>query len=221
MKPVLVFDVDGTLVDSQATIIEAMRLSYVAHDVAFFDPQKIRTIVGLSVDAAVSQLLPNETEVVQKYVAQSFTENYRILLATGERERMFPGIRDLLVKLDHHECHLAIATGNSRRGLDRILDEHDLDTFFISRQTADTHPSKPHPSMLRRIRDELGLEKAPMLMIGDTSFDMTMALNADVDAIGVSWGYHEVDVLSGAGARAIAQDAQHLLDLVEKWAGLL
>jgi phosphoglycolate phosphatase len=109
---------------------------------------------------------------------------------------------------------LGVATGKSRRGLDAVLTGHDLHDVFLTRQTADGHPGKPHPSMLLQAMAETDVEAAKTLMLGDTSFDMAMAVNAGVTPVGVAWGNHDADTLYEAGARVVLEDFRDLMPYV-------
>ncbi len=117
---------------------------------------------------------------------------------------LFDGIADLLGGLRQAGWLLGIATGMSDRGLTHCLAAHGLTDHFVTLQTADRHPSKPHPAMLEAALAEAGAEPAQAVMIGDTAFDMQMARDAGVGALGVDWGYHEPDELRAAGARFVA-----------------
>ena len=106
---------------------------------------------------------------------------------------------------------LGIATGKSRRGVARVLDREGWHGHFLTIQTADDHPSKPHPSMILRAMNETGAEPVSTLMVGDTSFDMEMARNANVGAVGVGWGYHETSASCGQGRMPSLRRATHSL----------
>ena len=124
------------------------------------------------------------------------------------------GIGALIEQLDAEGWLLAVATGKSDRGLHACLDTHGIKHRFVSLQTADRHPSKPHPAMLEEALADAGVEPGDAVMIGDTTFDMEMAVNAGVRAIGVSWGYHEPQELFDTGASAVADTAEQLGDMI-------
>ena len=128
------------------------------------------------------------------------------------REPLFPGALATLVELDRQGRLLGVATGKSRPGLLSVLDHHGLTSLFASLQTADRHPSKPHPAMLEAAMRETGSAPGETLMVGDTSYDMAMARAAGVGAIGVAWGYHPAASLVAAGATTILERFEDLLD---------
>jgi phosphoglycolate phosphatase len=130
-------------------------------------------------------------------------------------EPLYAGIADLLDDLRDADWLLGVATGKSDRGLALALAHHGLSGHFITLQTADRHPSKPHPSMLRAALAEAGVGAAEAVIIGDTVFDMAMGANAGVRAIGVDWGYHEADELIDAGAVGVALDTGELRRLID------
>lgn len=198
----ILFDVDGTLVDSQADIVASMTAAF--HHVGLTAPDraKILSIVGLSLPCAMAELAPNATSDTHSAMVEAYKRSYMQLRAAAGSEKsspLYPGVRDLLDQLSATPEHLlGVATGKSQRGLDALIDGHGLQSMFLTRQCADHHPSKPHPSMILEAMSETGVTPAQTVMIGDTSFDMEMARAAGVFAIGVSWGYHPVDRLGAA-----------------------
>lgn len=215
----VIFDVDGTLVDSQHTIVAAMHNAFSSLDQPLPDRDAVLSIVGLSLDHAIRRLVPDAEHetvaaLVEAYKAAFMAER------TGNRDYapLYPGATDVLTYLSEHpETLIGIATGKSRRGLLHMLDAHDLHGRFVTVQTADDHPSKPHPSMIHTAMTEAGIEAEDTVMIGDTSFDMQMARNAGVHAIGVSWGYHDP---SSLGADHLLQHFGELPGALEKIWGL-
>lgn len=195
----VVFDVDGTLVDSQDDIVSAMVTTFEAIDEPVPSRGEILGIVGLSLHAAFEKLAPalyskhGET-LVEGYKASFMTS--RKLRNSTESSPLYSGALEAIERL-HAQDHilLGIATGKSRRGLDHLLDAHDLRRFFVTTQVADDHPSKPHPSMLEQCLYDSGVGAQHAVMIGDTSYDMDMAANASIASIGVSWGYHTPEML--------------------------
>ncbi len=216
----VIFDVDGTLVDSQGDILASMRAAFESVGIAAPSRQDILSIVGLSLPLAVAQLAPGLTEAERDRMVDAYKASYRGLrLAKGtpQSSPLYPNVREVLDAL-HAVPHLllGIATGKSRRGLDGLLDGHGLRPLFVTRQCADDHPSKPHPAMLRAALDEAGVSARDAVMLGDTSFDMDMAQAAGIRGIGVSWGYHPVDRL--AAASTIIDDIRALPALLrEEW----
>jgi len=193
----VIFDVDGTLVDSQAEIMVAMTLAFAGEGLTMPDRATVLSIVGLSLAEAFRVLCPNATQAQQMRLVDRYKEAYVQLRADKqETGPLFPGARKVIETLraqDH--TFLAVATGKSRRGLDKLLERHDLQGVFHSEQVADDHPSKPHPSMVLTALNELGIAQHRAVMVGDTTYDMDMARAAGVKTIGVSWGYHDASTL--------------------------
>lgn len=207
-----IFDCDGTLVDGQAGICEAMEIAFSAARLDAPDRHDIRRIVGLSLPQAVRLLAPSAGQDRQAVVVDAYKDAYRAS-RTEQRleEPLFPGMHDLLDALRGDGWLLGVATGKSDRGLTACLTAHGLLDHFVTLQTADRHPSKPHPAMLEAALSEAGASAAQAVMIGDTSFDMDMARAAGVAAIGVDWGYHSAGELRECGALTVAgsMDALH------------
>ena len=205
MTRLAVFDCDGTLVDGQAAICKAMEHAFA--DVGLPAPgrDRVRRIVGLSVPQAAAALLPDSSPAVQTAVATAYKRSFAAARTAGELDQpLFPHIAELLAGLHDTGWQLAVATGMSRRGLTHCLAVNRLETTFASLQTADAHPSKPHPAMLEAALAQTGTAPADAVMIGDTTFDIAMAATAQVRAIGVAWGYHEPRELLAAGAEHVA-----------------
>jgi phosphoglycolate phosphatase len=211
-----VFDCDGTLVDSQINIIRAMTESFDAVGVPAPDPHRIRQVVGLSLFETMTVLLPDADVDLQTHLADNYRGAYHRMRAAGTLvvEPLYPGVRDGLVELAARGWMLGVATGKSDRGLGMILDHHAIAHHFVTLQTADRHPSKPHPAMLELAMAQAGAAPDATVMIGDTSFDMAMGVAAGVRAIGVDWGYHAPDDLRAAGAETVVGDMAALLALL-------
>jgi phosphoglycolate phosphatase len=211
----IIFDCDGTLVDSQANIIMAMNDSFARHNLALPEPHAVRRIVGLSLVEAVQALLPDAAHDFQVSVAEDYKTAFHRLRGAGMvEEPLFPGTREILDALAEQGHQLGVATGKSDRGLRIVLQHHGLTDHFITLQTADRHPSKPHPSMIHQAIADAGAHAADTVMIGDTTFDMEMAVNAGVRAIGVDWGYHEPHELTAAGAATVLSSFKALTDII-------
>lgn len=196
-----VFDVDGTLVDSQADIVGSMSVAFASANFPAPSRTDILSIVGLSLPQAISQLAPHEDASTVAQMVEAYKDSYTTLRAQKgpENSPLYPGIRDLLTKLYAQDTLLlGVATGKSWRGLNALFDSLDLRHFFDAKQCADDHPSKPHPSMLLAALAEAGVDPSNAVMIGDTSFDLEMAQAAAVPAIAVTWGYHPPERLTGA-----------------------
>ncbi len=212
-----VFDCDGTLVDSQANIIRAMHSSFQRMGLPDPDPHAVRRVVGLSLVEAMQALLPDADTELHARLAEDYKHAFQRLRADQrlDPEPLFDGIFDLLGTLEAEGWLLAVATGKSDRGLNLCLEHHGIHGRFVSLQTADRHPSKPHPSMLLQCLSDAGVPAHQACIIGDTVFDVGMGVAAGVKAIGVDWGYHEADELLEAGAAAVARDAAHLKALLD------
>lgn len=207
----VIFDVDGTLVDSQGDILGAMSAAFNSETLERPAREAILGIVGLSLPQAIARLVPEVDPAQQARLVETYKAAYADLRTRGgpEASPLYPGIPALLDKLSAQEdVLLGIATGKSRRGLTALLDSHGLTHHFVTRQVADDNPSKPHPGMLFTALDEAGVEPEQAVMIGDTSYDMEMARAAGIARIGVTWGYHPRTAL--VDAQIIVEDSAAL-----------
>ena len=210
-----VFDCDGTLVDSQHSIVAAMERAFAMHGMAAPGRRDILSIVGLSVPEAIGVLLPDASDGLRDAVAGNYKRAFHALRAAGEvSEPLYDGIVDVIAALGDAGWLLGVATGKSDRGLALCLAAHGIADRFVTLQTADRHPSKPHPAMLAAAMAEAGASPATTVMIGDTGFDMAMAAAAGARAIGVGWGYHDAAELWAAGAHAVVATPGALADEV-------
>ncbi len=200
-----IFDCDGTLVDGHASVVSAIERCFAAAGIAAPDPLASRRIIGLSLTDAMQALLPHEDEDLHTGLAEAYRREFRQMRVEGMvSEPLYEGIAATLEALETDGWLLAVATGKSDRGLGICLDHHGIRRRFISLQTADRHPSKPHPSMIEEAMADAGASPETTIMIGDTTFDMIMAKAGGVGAIGVAWGYHPPEELTRAGADFIA-----------------
>lgn len=208
----IVFDCDGTLVDSQHMIVAAMERAFAGRKLPAPPRDEILSVVGLSLSLAVSRLVPHMDDASVDELAEDYKAAFgELRLDPKQREPLYPGVRELLLGLSRqNDVVLGVATGKSRRGLAAILVREELSDLFHTIQTADTHPSKPDPSMLLTAMQDAGCGPEDTIMIGDTTFDIDMALAAGVRAIGVAWGYHPLEALAEAGAHALVHDADAL-----------
>lgn len=209
------FDCDGTLVDSQANICMAMEHAF--EEAGRVPPPRnaTRRIVGLSLVEAMRQLLPEEDDDLHRDMAEKYRAAFFTLRGNGlVDEPLYDGIAALLSKLDEDGWMLGVATGKSDRGLERCLDHHALRGLFVTLQTADRHPSKPHPSMVYQAMADAGASPASTVMIGDTVYDIHMGKAAGARTIGVNWGYHPIRELREAGADAVAESMDDLARLL-------
>lgn len=199
----VIFDVDGTLVDSQRDILSAMAVAFAVVDQPLPDRDTLLGQVGLSLEVIFPNLLPALDAGAHASMVKSYKTAYmdlRARLGVADSSPLYPGALETL----HHlaamsDVVLGVATGKSKRGLDKLIEGHGLSGMFATQQVSDFHPSKPHPSMILQAMAETGMTPAQTVMIGDTGFDMEMAAAAGVAGIGVSWGYHPVERLGQAG----------------------
>ena len=193
-RRLVIFDVDGTLVDSQADIIASMHHAFDAIGAPLPAQAAIIGIIGLSLDVAMPRLAPDLDSVSHAALVEGYKRSYmttRPNTSVAQSSPFFPGTRAMLESLSaRNDLVLGLATGKSRRGLDKLLEEHDLQKMFVTQQVADFHPSKPHPAMLHAALAETGIAAQNAVMIGDTTYDIEMAHAAGFNAIGVEWGYH-------------------------------
>ena len=199
----VIFDVDGTLVDSQNLIVAAQRQAFAAHGLTPPTHERALSVVGLSLPEAFTALVGADGPV--DALATAYKEAFGCLRADpAYHEPLFPGAAELIEDLGHEKgVALGIATGKSQRGVAHLIARLGWDRVFATIQTADDAPSKPDPTMLRQAMGEAGASPADTLMVGDSTFDMAMARAAGVTPIGVSWGYHPVAALREAGATRI------------------
>lgn len=200
----VVFDCDGTLVDSQHGIVACMAAAYVAEGLPAPDAEAVRRVIGLPLPECMQRLSPDHPASRHERLTAAYKEAFFALRQRPDHhEPLFEGARDVLERLTDEGVLLGIATGKARRGLLAVLERHGLASSFVTLQTADIGPGKPHRAMLDRAMGETGASSVDTVMIGDTSFDMAMARNAGVHAIGVTWGYHPAEELRAAGAHVL------------------
>lgn len=210
----VVFDVDGTLVDSQALIVAAQRSAFAACGLPAPTRARSLSIVGLSLTEAFTALVGPRGPVAA--LVEAYRDAFAALRADpAHREPLFPGIEGLVRRLRTTDgVLLGIATGKSRRGVAHLVERFGWEHAFATVQTADDAPSKPDPGMLLQAMAAVGIGPSRTAMIGDTSFDMAMARAAQVRAIGVSWGYHPAPALVEAGAATVVDSADELPPLL-------
>lgn len=207
-----IFDVDGTLVDSSAIIAASLTTAFTGEGLEPPGRTEMMSIVGLSLVEAMAALLPHESRATHERLGASYKQAFWDHRQAGAHtEELFPGAHELLAKLRaQDDVRLGIATGKSRRGVAHLIEKHGYQGWFTTVQTADDHPSKPHPAMIVAALSETGLEPSAAIMIGDTSYDIAMARAAGVGAAGVAWGNHPVAELTKAGAHNISSDFSEL-----------
>ncbi|QOL82873.1 HAD-IA family hydrolase [Pseudooceanicola spongiae] len=212
----VIFDVDGTLSDSQADIIGSMTDAFVAEELTVPRPDEILGIVGLSLEVAMPLLAPEVPDETLDRLIAAYKAAYmqRRLDAGAGHSPLYPGMRELVEALSAEpETLLGIATGKSRRGLVALLETYQLSRAFQTIQVADDHPSKPNPSMILAALAETGVAPEHAVMIGDTQFDIDMAKAAGIRTIAVSWGYHPTTKL--AHADLLVDDAAALRKAID------
>lgn len=208
----VLFDCDGTLVDSQHVIVEAMGRAFAGLGIVAPAREAVLGIVGLSLSEAMRQLGDDAPGFPADELAELYRGAFRAMRAEpGFHEPLYPGIAAAIEALAAREDVLiGMATGKSQRGARAVLAHHELAHHFVTIQTADDAPSKPHPEMVLRALAETGAAAADTVLIGDTSFDMAMARAARVRAVGVAWGYHPPEQLLDAGAEVLVASADEL-----------
>jgi phosphoglycolate phosphatase len=184
----VVFDCDGTLIDSQHVIVACMLQAYATHGFPAPEAAAIRRVIGLPLLECMARLSPQHAEDRHLLLTEAYKDAF---FASRQRpdhhEPLFDGAVAALDRLEARGYLLGVATGKARRGLNAVLDR----------------PGKPHPAMLERAMAETGVRPEDVIMVGDTSYDMLMARSAGVHAIGVSWGYHPAEELRAAGAHSV------------------
>jgi len=202
----IIFDWDGTLIDSESSIVACMQRVIEELQLAAHSEQALKHIIGLGMRQAVLSLYPNfsDPEIDQ------FTATYRRHFFSQQQSPPFPGVEQLLQSLQQAGYALAVATGKGRHGLDLALDNLGFDDYFTATRCADETRSKPHPQMLNEILTQVSLSPEQALMIGDTSYDLDMAHALGMDAVAVCNGVHERDILMNCSALAYLPDVTHL-----------
>jgi phosphoglycolate phosphatase len=182
----LVFDWDGTLMDSEARIVSAMQTAIAEAKLPPPSNRQIRNIIGLGLDDAIRQLYPETEAHIRDHLAERYRVHFRH--ANSVSTPLFPGARETLHRLHVTGYLLAVATGKSRRGLNRAFEETGVGPLFHASQCADEACSKPHPQMLEAIMDKLGVDTRDTLVIGDSEYDLQMANNVGTACLAVSYG---------------------------------
>lgn len=218
----VIFDCDGTIADSQHMIVAAMDEAFRVAELPTPPRAVVVQVIGLSLEQAVRDLLPVAAHARAAQIAEDYKLAFHALRDAGlPQEPLFPGLKDAIGHLREQGVRLGIATGKSQRGVRLLMEREGLADVFDTIQTADTHPSKPHPSMIETAMAETGATARETMMIGDTTYDMVMARQAGVTALGVAWGYHPIAALREAGADAIVNDAAAMLDAIASHAANL
>ncbi len=217
----VIFDCDGTLVDSQHGIVHSMRYAYEEVGIDWPGREATMSIVGLSLIEAMQHMVPDLDHKTHVALAEAYKSTFKAArLEQLHEEPLYDGCRAVLDR--YHamdDVVMAVATGKSQRGVRALIEREGLHGYFASIQTADDAPSKPHPAMIHQAISEAGATLDKTVMVGDTTFDIAMARNAGVGAIGVTWGYHPVEHLISSGAHDILHDYSQLEASVDKYLG--
>ncbi|WP_158089384.1 HAD family hydrolase [Magnetofaba australis] len=211
----VIFDVDGTLMDSLGAISHVVNLSLKELGLPTISHASVGAIVGLSLDAAAQRLLPSATQQTRDQLVALYRQHYKALAdANSLDHELFPGVRDTLYELKGRGVTLALATGKSMRGVERMIEEQNFHGLFAAIKTADCAPSKPHPGMLEQALAETAMPPEMALMVGDTDFDLLMANSAGVDACAFPSGAHPRERLAAANPKYWIDAIPQVLDIV-------
>ncbi|MGI9386783.1 MAG: HAD-IA family hydrolase [Methyloligellaceae bacterium] len=212
----VIFDCDGTLVDSQHMIVKAMEMTFAEMGYGVPDRDAVRSIIGLSLPEAMQSLRPDESDSQIDLMVDAYrTAFFELRSQSDDAQPLFEGAAAALRQLAAEDgVVLGIATGKSRRGVKNLCERYGFDSYFATIQTADDAPSKPHPAMIDQAMHETGIDASQTMMIGDTVFDVAMARNADVKAVGVTWGYHPARDLKDAGAHWLCSNFPEVLNVI-------
>lgn len=212
----VIFDVDGTLVDSRGMVLASMAAAYESIGAAMPPAETLMQQVGRSLDLIFPAVSPELSTQDHAALSAGYRDAFQRLRAKGHGEQvspLFPGTAEVLEALSQQpETLLGIATGKSMRGWRVLEDMHGWSGRFLTVQTADHHPSKPHPSMVETCLKDTGVDAARAIMVGDTTFDMDMARAASVRSVGVTWGNHTPEMLD---ADHVISEFGALLDIVD------
>jgi phosphoglycolate phosphatase len=217
----VIFDCDGTLVDSQHMIVTAMTTAYGAHGLSLPERELLLSVIGLSLTEAFTKLGAGAAQFPVASLAEHYRLAFHAMRDSGEHmEPLYPGAGEAVADLARRgDVLLGIATGKSQRGVRLVLKHHGLLDHFITIQTADDAPSKPDPGMVLHAMREAGIPAADTVVVGDTAYDIAMARAAGAAAIGVGWGYHRPQALTDAGACTVVNDFPSLVPTLDRiWA---
>jgi phosphoglycolate phosphatase len=206
----IVFDWDGTLMDSTGHIVNCMQQAITELQLPPLNDSAINHIIGLGLNEAVATLYPTADQQFILALADKYRE---IWLSSPHDTPLFDNAIDLISTLAKQDCLLGVATGKSRRGLNKVLTATGLGEYFHATRCADECHSKPHPQMLEELMDHLGADPKQTLMIGDTEFDLQMAHNARADSLAITHGAHNREMLHACQPKAIVDN----LYQVEQW----
>lgn len=210
MYQLIIFDWDGTLMDSADKIANCIIASATQLGIKEPSKEQVKSIIGLSLQEAMRILFPDESEVVINKLVENY--KYHFLTADDTPQGLFAGVVEGLESLNEAGALLAVATGKARRGLKRVFDEVGVEHLFTVSRCADETRSKPHPQMLHEILDFTAIDPHNSIMIGDTTFDMDMASNANMHGLAAGYGVHDPQVLTDAKAIAVIDTFTEIVD---------
>jgi phosphoglycolate phosphatase len=217
-RPLAIFDIDGTLVDSRTSILQAATEAARALGLPEPDYDRVRQIVGLSLPHALQVLEPDLTlDELERFTAE-FRASFHRMFEAGHEEPLYPGSVELLRRLHRDGWRLSLATGQNRRGVARNLARQGWADLFVSSHCAEDGPGKPDPAMLLAAMAACDAEPAVSVMIGDTVHDATMAVRAGVLPLGVAWGFHTPEEQRAAGARHVVSSFGELAVVLDAFA---
>jgi len=205
----IIFDWDGTLMDSETQIVHAMNGAIDDMKLEKRTTNQCRNIIGLGLKEAIDALYPGRDVVFQEQFVERYRHHWFSIAHTSE---LFPGASETLRLLKESGILLAVATGKGRAGLDKVLVNTGLEDMFSATRCSDETQSKPHPQMVSEILDELDIEPHQALMVGDTEYDLLMAINAGVNPVAVSYGVHERERLMQHQPLACLDNISELVD---------
>ncbi len=206
----IVFDWDGTLMDSEQHIVASMQAAMLEQQFDVLPAEAVRNIIGLGLPEAVHMLYPCEPETRRQLLCEAYSHHF--VAGNPGTLKLFPEAEAVLTDLRKAGFQLAVATGKTRKGLDRLLAYNNWHSHFDGTRCADETRSKPHPQMLLELLTELDCQPQRALMVGDTEFDLAMAANAYMDSVGVSYGVHEVERLERHGPQLVVDHLAELRD---------
>lgn len=214
----VIFDVDGTIVDSAAHIVEIGQQVFRENDLAVPSDHDIRSGIGLSLDVAMLRLLDVKDHDLARKLEQEYRDHFNHKIENGLiDEQIYKGAAEAIATLGNQdETFLGIATGKRLKGVERLFKEQGFGHLFHTLQTPDNNPSKPHPGMIHTAMSETGVNATKTVMIGDTSYDMEMAKAAGAKALGVNWGYHDHGTLRRSGADLVIDHYHQLIDAIDE-----
>lgn len=208
----VIFDWDGTLMDSTERIVRCLARAAEETGLPLLPDERLRSIIGLGLPEAIRDLYPGIEDTRLQAMRGAYAGHF--VIAEQTPSQLFPGAREMLDRLAGSSLRLAVATGKSRRGLDRVWANTDLANYFCASRCADESRSKPHPAMVHELLEQMCVPVQDALVVGDTSFDLEMARRAGVARVGVTWGAHPRERMQAFGPRALVDSFDELFSLI-------